>query len=111
MGNETILPASPCRPTQRCDPVAGDSRAIGYVPVNFIYHERMKWTGEIEAVRFELGNLLTSMPNEYGLATGDYPLVFPILLYRVPGRDNSEIESFFAQAILRSRTSLKCSPG
>jgi phosphate transport system substrate-binding protein len=80
------------------DSVAGDPQAIGYIPVNFIYHEHMNWTGEVEAVRFKLGNRLTAMPNEYGLATGDYPLVFPILLYRVPGRDNPEIETFFQLA-------------
>jgi phosphate transport system substrate-binding protein len=100
MGNETILPGLRVVPsyTAMRDSVASDPQAIGYIPVNFIYHERINWTGEIEAVRFVLGNRLTAMPNEYGLATGDYPLVFPILLYRVPGRDNSEIDSFFAVA-------------
>jgi phosphate transport system substrate-binding protein len=58
----------------------------------------MMWTGDVQAVRFTLDNRLTAMPNEYGLATGDYPLVFPILLYRIPGRDKPEVESFFAQA-------------
>lgn len=100
MGNEIILPGLrvvSSYSTMR-DSVAGDAQAIGYIPINFIYHERMDWSGQVEAVRFHLGNRLTAMPNEYGLATSDYPLVFPILLYRVPGRDNSETESFFAQA-------------
>jgi phosphate transport system substrate-binding protein len=100
MGDETILPGIRVVPSYAAmrDSVASDTHAIGVIPVNFIYHEHMNWTGQIVAVRFELGKRLTALPNEYGLATGDYPLVFPILLYRVPGRDNSEIESFFAQA-------------
>ncbi|HEX4041193.1 MAG TPA: substrate-binding domain-containing protein [Xanthobacteraceae bacterium] len=100
MGDETILPGLRVVSSYAAmrDSVAGDPQAIGYIPVNFIYHEHMNWTGEVEAVRFQLGNRLTAMPNEYGLATGDYPLVFPILLYRVPGRDNPEIETFFQLA-------------
>jgi phosphate transport system substrate-binding protein len=100
MGNEPILPGIRVVPSYAAmrDSVAADTQAIGYVPVNFIYHEHMNWRGNIEAVRFQIGTRLTAMPNEYGIATGDYPLVFPILLYRVPDRDNSEIESFFAQA-------------
>jgi len=100
MGNETILPGLRVVSSYSAmrDSVAGDAQAIGYIPVNFIYHEHMSWAGQVEAVRFHLDNRLTAMPNEYGLATNDYPLVFPILLYRIPNRDNSEIESFFAQA-------------
>lgn len=100
MGNETILPGLRVVSSYVAmrDSVAADRQAIGYIPVNFIYHERMMWTGEVQAVRFELGNRLTAMPNEYGLATGDYPLVFPILLYRLPSHDKNEIESFFEQA-------------
>jgi len=100
MGNEIILPGLRVVSSYAAmrDSVASDRQAIGYIPVNFIYQERMNWSGDIQAVRFRLGDRLTAMPNEYGLATGDYPLVFPILLYRVPGRDNSEVESFFQQA-------------
>jgi phosphate transport system substrate-binding protein len=100
MGNETILPGLRVVSSYAAmrDSVAADRQAIGYIPVNFIYHERLMWTGDVQAVRFELGNRLTAMPNEYGLATGDYPLVFPILLYSLPGHDKNEIESFFEQA-------------
>ncbi len=81
------------------DLVAGDAQAIGYVPVNFIYQERMNWTGKIVPIRFRLGNRLMAMPNQYGLATGDYPLVFHHLIYRLPGSDsdNQEVDSFFQQ--------------
>ena len=101
MSDETILPGLRVVSSYAAmrDSVAGDPQAIGYIPVNFIYHEHMRWTGEDRArYDFELGKRLTAMPNEYGLATGDYLWCFPILLYRVPGRDNSEIESFFAHA-------------
>jgi phosphate transport system substrate-binding protein len=82
------------------DSVVGDTQAIGYVPVNFIYQERMNWTGKIVPIRFRLGDRLTAMPNQYGLATGDYPLVFHHLLYRLPGSDgdNEEVDTFFQQA-------------
>jgi phosphate transport system substrate-binding protein len=100
MGNETILPGLRVVSSYAAmrDSVAGDPQAVGYIPVNFIYRGHMSWNGDVEAIRFRLGDRLTAQPNEYGLATGDYPLVFPILLYRVPGRDNAEVDSFFAQA-------------
>jgi phosphate transport system substrate-binding protein len=100
MGNEVILPGLRVVSSYVAmrDSVAADRQAIGYIPVNFIYHERMMWAGEVQPVRFQLGSRLTAMPNEYGLATGDYPLVFPILLYRLPGNDKNEIESFFEQS-------------
>jgi phosphate transport system substrate-binding protein len=100
MGNETIQPGLRVVSSYAAmrDSVAGDPQAIGSLPVNFVYHERMNLNGDVQAVRFQLGKRLTATPNDYGLATGDYPLVFPILLYRVPSRSNDEIESFFAQA-------------
>jgi phosphate transport system substrate-binding protein len=100
MGNEAILPGLRVVSSYAAmrDSVAGDRQAIGYVPVNFIYQQRLSKWGDVHPVRFRLGDRMTAMPNEYGLATGDYPLVFPILLYRLPGHDNPEIDTFFATA-------------
>ena len=81
------------------DTVAKDEQAIGYVPVSFIYVEHINWkTEKIVPIRFRLGDRLTAMPNEYGLATEDYPLVVRELLYRIPDRDNPEVDSFFERA-------------
>jgi phosphate transport system substrate-binding protein len=79
------------------DAVASDGGGIGYVPVNFIYHEHISWSGDVTPIRFKVGDRLGAMPNEYGLATGDYPLVFPHLIYRIPDRDSQEADSFFEQ--------------
>lgn len=77
--------------------VARDRQAIGYVAANIGYHKPEAWTGDIVVVRFRLGRRLTAAPDEYGIATGDYPLGFPILLYSLPHDDNPEVQSFFAQ--------------
>ncbi|MGH7073316.1 MAG: substrate-binding domain-containing protein [Stellaceae bacterium] len=100
MGNEAILPGLRVVSsyTAMRDSVSDDRQAIGYVPLNFIFQQRMSTWGNLKPVRFRLGNRLMAQPNEYGLATGDYPLVFPILLYRLPGHDNTEIDTFFAIA-------------
>jgi phosphate transport system substrate-binding protein len=100
MGNEAILPGLRVVSSYIAmrDSVADDPHAIGYVPANFIYQHRMSDWGDVVPIRFRLGNRLTALPNNYGLATGDYPLVFPILLYRLPGHDNPEIETFFQEA-------------
>lgn len=78
--------------------VARDRQAIGYVAANISYHKPQEWTRDIVVVRFRLGQRLTAAPDEYGIATGDYPLGFPILLYSAPHSDNPEVQSFFAQA-------------
>jgi len=78
--------------------VAEDPQSIGYIAANNSYRDPKKWRGAVVPVKFKHDGRLTAMPDEYGIATGDYPLVFPILLYRVPGQDNLEVDSFFAQA-------------
>jgi phosphate transport system substrate-binding protein len=100
MGSELILPGLRVVSSYAAmrDSVASDRQGIGFVPVDFIYQERMSGWGDVVPVRFRLGDRLMAQPNEYGLATGDYPLVFPILLYRLPGHDSAEIESFFGVA-------------
>src|SRR6185437_15138777 len=49
MGNEIILPGLRVVSSYSAmrDSVAGDPQAIGYIPVNFIYHEHMNWSGDI----------------------------------------------------------------
>ncbi len=78
--------------------VQRDRKAVGYVAANIGYHKPSAWTQDIVVVRFRLGQRLTAAPDEYGIATGDYPLGFPILLYSAPHQDNPEVQSFFAQA-------------
>ncbi len=78
--------------------VARDRQGVGYVAANIGYHKPEEWTPEIVVVQFRLGRRLTAAPDEYGIATGDYPLGFPILLYSAPHNDNAEVQSFFAQA-------------
>jgi phosphate transport system substrate-binding protein len=78
--------------------VAEDPQSIGYIAANMRYHDPNRWHGAVVPVKFKLGTRLTAMPDEYGIATNDYPLVMPVLLYRVPGQDNLEVDSFFSQA-------------
>ncbi len=83
---------------QMLDSVAHDRQAIGFVAASINYHKPRKFGGNMVPIRFRLGQRLTAMPDEYGIATGDYPLVFPILLFRMPGQPSVDVESFFAQA-------------
>ncbi len=78
--------------------VAADPQSIGYIAANMSYHDPKRMRGAVIPVKFKLGTRLTAMPDEYGIATNDYPLVLPIFLCRVPGQDNLEVDSFFAQA-------------
>ncbi len=78
--------------------VAEDPQSIGYIAANMRYHDPKRWRGAVVPVKFKLGTRLTALPDEYGIATNDYPLVLPIILYRVPGEPNPEVDSFFAQA-------------
>jgi phosphate transport system substrate-binding protein len=78
--------------------VAEDPQSIGYIAANMRYQDPKRWRGDVVPVKFKLGTRVTALPDEYGIATNDYPLVLPIMLYRVPGQDNLEVDSFFAQA-------------
>lgn len=78
--------------------VAEDPQSIGFIAANMSYHDPKRWRGAVVPIKFKLGSRLTAMPDEYGIATNDYPLVQPIFLCRVPGQDNPEVDSFFAQA-------------
>jgi len=78
--------------------VAEDPQSIGWIAANMSYRDPKRRSGAVVPVKFKLGTRLTAMADEYGIATGDYPLVFPILLYRAPGQDNLEVDSFFSQA-------------
>jgi len=84
--------------TEMWKSVAEDPQSIGWIAANMRYHDPERWRGAVVPVKFRLGQRLTAMADEYGIATFDYPLVLPIILYRVPGQDNLEVDSFFAQA-------------
>jgi phosphate transport system substrate-binding protein len=81
------------------DAVERDPNAIGLVPVNLIDQGGASLSATVQPIRFRLGDRYTAMPDEYGIATEDYPLVFPILLYRVPDRDDPEVDTFFQLAV------------
>jgi phosphate transport system substrate-binding protein len=70
------------------DDVLGDPLAIGYVPTGRL--DRLK------ALRLTVGGFY-ARPDDYGVATGDYPLVLTMRLYRSPAR-TPEIDKFFREA-------------